>query len=58
MNNWEDGIRSQGPEFIEDKGNPIENLKRKEEMEEEVKKNKWIHGLCNPPMKNWRKEYE
>ena len=24
-------------------------------LEAEVKKNKWVHGICNPPSPDWKK---
>jgi len=28
----------------------------KRKIEDEVKKNKWFHGLCNPPSSDWKKK--
>lgn len=27
----------------------------REALEKELKKNKWVHGICNPPSPDWRK---
>jgi hypothetical protein len=26
-----------------------------DKLEKEVKKNKWVHGICNPPSPDWKK---
>ena len=27
-----------------------------EKLQAEVKKNKWVHGMCNPPSPDWKKK--
>jgi hypothetical protein len=31
-----------------------ETLKKTEQYAQELKKNKWVHGICNPPSPDWK----
>lgn len=55
----EDGLENTSSSLDNKWANAEENVEKINEkiakLEAEVKKNKWVHGMCNPPSPDWDK---